>query len=423
MRIFKVGFALSALLAVTVLATLSSQAQTFKVIYAFTGGQDGAEPHAGLTMDRQGNLYGTTTSFGSFGVGTVFQLERRGSLWLFKTIYTFQGSGGDGWYPDSRVIFGPDGILYGTTYSGGTYGPFCDYSYCGTVFSLKAPPRPPGRWRENVLYRFTGDQDGANPGAVDLAFYQGSLYGTTYYGGLPGPPCLMGAYGCGTVFELTPSGGGWTESVLYRFTQQSDGAFPFAGVIADKNGNLYGTTVFGGDRDCYPNMNGCGVVYELTPSDSGWTENTLYMFYNSGGFPYAGFISDALGNLYGASASGGIGNSGVVFEMILSNGSWTYQSLYGLPGIGQGPVRNLTMDSEGDLYGTTVSGGKYGLGSVFKLTRLGLAWTYTSLHDFTGGNDGGDPMSSVLLDANGNLYGTSSFWGPYGQGVVWEITP
>jgi uncharacterized repeat protein (TIGR03803 family) len=191
-------------------------------------------------------------------------------------------------------------------------------------------------------------------------------------------------------------------------------------VIFDQTGNLYGTTEGG------PNCDGdSGTVYELTPSAQGWTERQLYDFTcESDGFdPKAGLFIDQSGNLYGATSSGGSGNGGTVFELTPSSGSWAFSVLYSLGGsVGGSPARSLTMDTAGNLYGTN-NGGAYGRGNVFKMTPSNGGWTYASMYDFTGGNDGEYPISNVTFDANGNLFGTASGGGAYGAGVVWEITP
>ena len=235
--------------------------------------------------------------------------------------------------------------------------------------------------------------------------------------------------GWGTVFKLTPSNGGWAESVLYSFTGGSDGASPYSDVILDQAGNLYGTTWQGGVSGCAFGT-GCGTVYQLTPSGSGWKENTLYSFQSAtdGGNPPAGLIFDPSGNLYGATWTDGPGGGGTVFELSPADGSWTFTSLYALNGTG-GPAGSLVMDGAGSLYGTTDSDGAHGVGSVFKLTPSNGGWIYTSLYDFTGGSDGYFPLCRVVFDTSGNLYGTTyaggnnNDCGGYGCGVVWEITP
>jgi uncharacterized repeat protein (TIGR03803 family) len=405
-RAATVALAIATVFALTVVLTQSAQAQTYNVIHNFTGEGDGANPQAGFTMDQAGNFYGTT-SRGGRGDGTVYRLSNKGSNWVVNPLYTFSGVN-DGSAPSTGVIFGTDGSLYGTTYAGGGSG-------VGTVFSVKpsaiACKTALCPWTETVLYRFTGGGDGANPYYGELIFDQaGNLYGTTLYGG---------AYGYGAVFELVTSQGGWTESVLYSFTGGNDGWLLSGGLVFDKAGNLYGTALLGGD------YNG-GTVYQLTPSGSGWTENTLYSFQggNDGDHPYPGLIFDQSGNLYGATADGGQGGSGAVFELTPSGGAWKYTLIYSLiGGFNCGPSGNLMMDGAGNLYGATNCDGAYGLGSVFKLTPAGGNWTYTSLHDFTGGSDGKNAGSVLMLDKTGNLWGTAYAGGSHGLGVVWEITP
>lgn len=399
-----------------VFTTQPMQGQTYKVIYNFTGGQDGANPEAGLIMDRAGNLYGTAPHRGSGLAGTVYKLNPNPLGWRFNLLYSFTG-GSDGANPSARVIFGPDGALYGTTLYGGNLncGPY-DLG-CGTVFKVRPLPTACRTvlcpWTETVLHSFQGG-DGSGPESGDLLFDRaGSIYGTTGGGG---------AYDDGTVYELTPSGSGWTESVLHNFGG-ADGIMPRNGVILDNAGRLYGTTYAGG-----PNND--GLVFQLTQSGSGWTENILYSFANGndGGYPSAGLIFDQLGNLYGAADDGAAGG-GIVFELSPSGGGWTFSLLYSIRGGGINcePTAPLVMDEAGNLFGTTACQGRYFKGSVFKLTASSPYWTYTSLHDFTGGSDGEFSPGGVIIDADGNLYGTAYGGGNQncsgGCGVVWEITP
>ena len=261
------------------------------VIHSFTNGSDGGSPYAGLTMDKAGNLYGTASGGGSAGYGTVFRLSNKGSGWVFTPLYSFQG-GNDGANPRARVIIGPDGALYGTTTAGGGSGCYQNLG-CGTVFNLRPSPTACKTalcsWTETVLYRFTGGIDGATPEAEIVFDHSSNLYGTTYAGG---------QIGGGTVFELTPAGSGWTENVLYSFSGFGDGLNPAAGVIFDPAGNFYGTTASGG-------QGGNGTVYELTPSGSGWTEKAIYTFQDGadGSDPQASLVVDAAGNLYGTDAT------------------------------------------------------------------------------------------------------------------------
>jgi len=269
-----------------------------------------------------------------------------------------------------------------------------------------------------VLYGFTGAGDGGEPGYGDLVFDQaGNLYGTTITGGVGN--CNSPSETCGVVYKLTPSNGGWTESVLYSFAGGSDGGNPYAGVIFDAAGNLYGTTALGGQY-------GNGTVYQLTPSGSGWVESILYAFHggDDGVNPTGGLIFDQSGNLYGTTSAGGPGGGGTVFMLKPSNGNWTFSVAHTFTGSGSspGPSDSLIMDAAGDLYGTTASAGAYLTGSVFKLTPFHGGWTETDLYTFTC-DVGCYPHGSVLLDATGNLYGTAELGGTGSGGIVWEITP
>ncbi len=393
----------------------ASSAQTLTVLHNFTGGGDGGSPYAGLSIDRAGNLYGTA-AYGGRGFGTVFELAPKNSAWLFHLLYSFAG-GNDGEGPTARVIMGPNDTLYGTTYAGGN--PSCSGGYgCGTIYNL----RPPATfchavlcsWSKTVLYRFNGGNDGANPLLGDLLFDRaGNIYGTTENGG--GTGC--GGAGCGTVFELSPVSGGWTEGLLYGFSGHGgDGANPYAGVIQDSAGNLYGTTKLGGSA-------GDGTVFRLARSGSGWTETVLHSFQgqSDGYWPLAGLVFDSAGNLYGATTSGGANSGGILFSLTTSGNETVVYSLTGVEN--GGPYGSLTMDGAGNFYGVAYDDGAYGNGSIFKLSPTTGGWTYTDLYDFTGGNDGRCPYGGVVIDAAGNLYGTAEAGGVYDYGVVWELTP
>jgi uncharacterized repeat protein (TIGR03803 family) len=373
-------------------------------------------------------------------IHTFFRLEQQTGGWTLTPLWRFHGPN-DGADPINRPTFAPNGILYGTTNAGGTQ--FCEGPGCGTAYGLRPGPTACASvlypWQQSMLYSFGGVEDicdgissgasprnpaspasvilGSCPGLGDLTYDQaGNIYGTI--------PCCYGS-----VYHLTPSG---TATALYDFNGGDDGYSPQAGVIFDHAGNLYGTTVEGG-------TGGCGTVYELSNNGSGWTKTILYNFQCSsseGWFPYGGLIFDAAGNLYGTTNYGGPGGGGTVYELSpAGGGNWTYHLLYSLPYNSTfdfslyGPTGSLTMDSAGNLYGTTVLDGAFGGGNVFKLTPSNGGWTYTSLHDFLGNSDGNQPFGNVILDNNGNIFGTASQGGSTGEceqfgcGVVWEITP
>jgi uncharacterized repeat protein (TIGR03803 family) len=369
------------------------QAQTFTVLHNFTGGNDGGNPLSGFVMDEAGaNLYGTASAGGTHGAGAVFRLNARGETIL----YNFTG-GADGNSPVSSLIIDRSGNLYGTTYSGGANG-------AGTVYVV-TPHKT-----EEVLYSFTGGSDGANPEAR-LAFdAEGHLYGTTTAGG---------AYGGGTVFEITAQN---HETVLYSFGQSSDSATPVAGVTLDPAGNIYGTASAGG-------LYTYGTVFELTRSASGWTETILHNFQmqSDGGVPYGGLVFDKSGNLYGAATDGGQtggGGGGTIFELTLGSGGWTFNTLYDLDGWGiSGTFRDLLLDAAGNIYATTHCDGTNSAGTVYELTNSNGTWNYNQLYVFTGGDDGLYSFSNLVADKNGNLYGTTNQGGTNGSGVIFRVKP
>jgi uncharacterized repeat protein (TIGR03803 family) len=350
---------------------------TEKVLHNFGHGLDGSRPLAGLVIDAESNLYGTTTEGGAYGEGTAFELSpKAGGGWTEKVLHSF-GHGQDGSVPDAGLIFDAAGNLYGTTSGGGT-GTNCGAAACGIVFELS--PKATGGWFEKVLHSFNGNAvegtfgDGADPVAGLTFDAAGNLYGTTYVGGFV--YCLEyvgGPYGgCGTVFELSPAGDGtWTEKVIDYFTPGDGlGQNPEAGVIFDASGNLYGTALYGG-------IIGYGTVYELTPGSSGnWTGTVLHNFdYNGtdGANPGAGLILDRAGNLYGTTWFGGTDTNGIAFELMpQGGGSWTEMVLHNFnsnANDGQIPRSSLTFDATGNLYGTTAIGGGDDAGTVFEIAH------------------------------------------------------
>jgi len=401
-------FALTATFVVIAAGSPAAPAQTFSVLHYFTGGADGQFPFAGVTVGPSGVLYGTSDTGGAHDAGTVFKLNQVNSAWVFSPLYEFTG-GSDGGNPEGGVVIGPSGALFGTAAYGG--------ANVGLVFELR-PPAAFCRsvlcyWDQTVLHTFTARPDGAYPAYENLTFDQaGNIYGTTEGGGVSG---------YGTVFELTPSGGGYTESILHNFGSGTDGQSPFAGVVFDAAGDMYGTTPNGGTgTEC---QESCGTVYQLMPSNGGWLENVLVNFGGANGeHPYGNLLIDASGNLYGTTNGGGQNGVGqVVFKLAPSEGGWTYSALYSFTSCESSG--GLAMDAAGDLFGVCLAGA--GAGWIFELSNCSETCTLIDLHDFNG-RDGNFPYAGPVLDANGNLYGSTVYGGPVncggsGCGVVWEI--
>lgn len=444
------------------------------ILYQFTGGQDGANPAAGVVFDSQGNLYGTTSGYDVYS--TVFELSHSSNAWTFATLHTFN-SAGDGSRPNGLTLDAA-GNVYGTTWNGGANG-------WGAVFELA---QSQGSWTESVLYSFQITPDGITPRAGVVLDASGNLYGTTSYGGANGGGAvfelaqnhglwtekilysfqagkdgttpygsvlrmpngdLLGTTqqgsenGFGTVFDLTPSGGAYREKRIYTFPA-TDGDFVHSGLIADGAGNLYGTTRQGGLNQCPTSgfsYSGCGTVFELTRlSDGKWQRTIIHAFTHTAAgpedaCPEGDLIFDAAGNLYGTTSGCLDYNAGAVFELSpTSGGGWTFNFLYRFgsnPNDGSGPFGSLVFDAAGDLYGTTRNGGSHaGLncnpcGSVFKLTpSQNGTWTESVIYNFRGGqNDGCDPLGGLVIDSAGNLYGSTS--GNSGQcpSVVFKLSP
>jgi uncharacterized repeat protein (TIGR03803 family) len=410
---YRAGIAiiLGVFFAIAMLATQPAHAQTYTVLHTFNWQPDGAFPYAGLTRGPDATFYGTTCQGGAgpldSGFGVVYSIVDRAPEPIFTVLHHFHEV--DGSCPVNRVVFGPDGALYGTTRFGGEFVGR-NYPGWGTVFRLQPPPPlcVACGWSETVLYRFRGGSDGGNPEG-DLIFDQaGNLYGTATQGG---------ANRYGAVFQLHPSNGGWVENVLYSFTGFLDGGSPASGVILDEAGNLYGTAAGGSHQ--------LGIIFELSPSGSGWTETVLHDFtgmMDDGAQPQAGLIPDIAGNLYGTTTLGGTENAGVAYELTPSNGPWIYQTLHSftfLQSPSAGPADALFRDGAGNLYGTEIRN-PAGLGGIFKLANS--TWSEMDLHVFQTCDQGCEPTGSVLVDEHGNLYGTA-LTGSNFPGVIWKITP
>ena len=405
------GAALSlALLLTAVLATTMAHAQ----MYSFPGAPNGANPWASLVRDKQGNVYGTTEGGGinggcggSCGLGTVFKLDANGEE---TALYAFTG-GGDGGVPEAGLVLDARGNLYGTTVNGGASGN-------GVVFKVE----PSGK--ESVLHSFTGGADGAAPQAGLLLDDEGNLYGTA-----PG-----GGSGSGTVFKLDANG---NETVLHSFTGAPDGAGPVASLVRDKQGNLYGTTLGGGTF-------GRGTVFKLDPTGN---ETVLYSFTGGadGGSPYAGLVRDDHGNLYGTTFYGGNpacdsvnswNGCGTVYKIGTTGQETVLHSFTGLvastTGDGANPYGGLVRDEQGNLFGTTFLGGNSncgvyslpGCGTVFMVDTMGEE---VVLYAFPGGTNGLNPAAGLMRDEQGGMYGSTYVGGnlsacyPVGCGTLFYI--
>ncbi len=374
-----------------------SQTQSYRVIYNFTGGAgDGGSPLAGLVIDAGGNLYGTTSGGGPSGGGTVFKLAPHSPGWTFSRLYSFSGTNGSS--PDSTLVRGGDGVLFGTTSAGGLGD--------GVLFGLSPAPNvlPSvfSNWMETLLYSFTGGSDGANPGGSLALDSSGNIYGSA---------AMAGAHHGGTLYEFTNGG----IQILHAFPASGgDGSDPI-GVVNGSNG-LYGITGTGGGYNggtLYTTAGGYQVLHSFMPE-------------GPDGYPTS-LTVDQAGNLYGASSfvsymctqAGGYQQFGNAEIFNVTPPGWEPSILFSFLQIETPLSSRVSTDSSGNIYGTT----DYleDTGNVFKLT---CCWSYSDLHDFAGPpNDGMQPEASPVVDAQGNIYGTTSGGGTYGYGVVWEISP
>jgi len=349
-----------------------------------------------VVRDAAGNIYGNTLFGGESGLGTAFRLDTSGKE---TVLHSFAGSPDDGENPQLPMLLDKAGNIYGTAFKGGLYGGCGFYGSCGIVFKLD----PAGA--ETVLHNFTEGQDGGLPASNLVWDAEGNFYGTTEYGGLV-------AYGI--VFKFDTAG---TETVLYNFTGGFDGAVP-GDVIRDANGNIYGTAFYGG-------VFGEGTVFKLSP---GGEFAVLRSFEGQktldGSSPVGQLYRDRAGNIYGTTLSGGSGSCngglgggcGTVFKVDRTGRETILHSFSGPDG--EFPYGGVTGDAAGNLYGTTAYGGSSNEGTVFRVDTRGRE---TVLHHFAGGMDGAGPNAGLLLDRAGNLYGTTTGGGPYGEGTVFRL--
>lgn len=408
------------LVAAVLMATLNvggltlAAAQSETLMHNFTGSPDGSLPQRSGLLFYQSDYYGVTVQGGSTNNGTVYSLFQDSNGAWQEELIYSFTGGNDGAWPMGTLIVDAAGNFYGATLAGGT-------ANSGVVFMLHDNL---GTWEETVLHNFTGP-DGQDPSGPLVFDKSGNLYGTTDTGG---------AYGGGTVFKLSPSNGSWTEIVLHSFGQGKDGFIPYGGLVFDTAGNLYGTTNDGGAYNCIGL--GCGIVFQLVPGSSGWTENIIHNFQGraDGMYPNTPLIIDAGGNLYGSTIyGGGLGqcaagivtvSCGTVYELSPgASGTWTETILHRFVGGSSGsePSSPLTLGGS-NLYGATGQTDSSD-GTIFRLSpKTSGGWAFKILHTFNG-TDGAYPQGGLLYRAGGSLYGTTLYGGTNNDGVAFLLTP
>jgi uncharacterized repeat protein (TIGR03803 family) len=378
---------------------------TLTTLESFTGtGTDGASPGYGsLLMDANGNLFGTTLSGGTSGGGTVFELVNTGSGYNFQTLASFDANSMvSGNSPFAGLTMDSSGNLFGVTEGGGSAGSGTVFELVNTGSGYNSQPL--------TLATFTGP-NGADPTGTLVADANGNLFGTTQSGG---------QYGEGSVFEMVHSGSGYSQPVVLSSFNFNDGAAPTGPLIVDANGDLFGTTAQGGPGSQ-------GTVFELVNTGSGYGQPvTLATFDGSNGsYLYAGLTADAQGDLFGTTYSGGANSSGTVFELVHNGSGYTFETIANLDYnvTGGYVIGGVSVDSQGNVFGTTDAGGPNGFGTVFELVHGASGYSLPLTVYAFGGADGAMPESSVILDANGNLFGTTSGGGASGSGTVFELSP
>jgi uncharacterized repeat protein (TIGR03803 family) len=418
------------ILALLSASTRGGAAPQESVLYSF-GGIDGAGSLSGVIADASGALYGTTVFGGTRSIGTVFKLTPGSSGYTESVLYNFRG-GTDGSKPFGGLVEDRAGDFFGVTIIGGGGADM------GTVFELI----PAGsHYRETVLYSFSGGLDGGQPIGPPVMDSAGGIYGVTQFGG---------PTGSGVVFKLTPSGTGYTQRVIYAIPGNADGYLPQAGLTIARNGWIYGTTYYGGDMSSC-NGAGCGTVFRIAQTSSGYAGKVIYRFHGGGlsdgalplGVPT---VDNRTGDVYGTTQYGGNGcrgiGCGVVFKLSPSSAGYTQNILYSFTGKTDGfdPQGQLLLTASGKLFGTVALGGircnGIGCGAVFVLRPTPSGYVHRTLYNFLGPNDGADPESSGLIaDTNGALYGTTRSGGSASQcadggpggvvgcGIVFKLVP
>jgi uncharacterized repeat protein (TIGR03803 family) len=369
----------------------------------------------GLFMPRLKSAVGPFSVLLILGA-IVLAITPRSSAQQESVLYNFNPAIRDGVGPQGNLIFDAAGNLYGTTYIGGVHSCGGAAFYCGTAFELSRARD--GSWTEKVIHNFGSGTDGYGPSAGMIFDAAGNLYGTTYQGG---------AYGYGTVFELSPTvDGGWAERVLHHFNYDGkDGINPVASLMLDSSGNLYGTTLGGGTSDG-------GTVFELIrTADGNFTEKILHSFTFNGADgvnPYGALVLDNSGDVFSTTSGGGLYGWGTVFELSASaGGKWTEKILHNFNYNGKDgvqPTSGLAFDASGNLYGSA-AGGVYNWGTVYELSPgQNGNWTESILHNFNlKAADGTNPAGAVSIDDSGNLYGTTLSGGLYTYGTIYELSP
>ena len=439
----------------------AASAQTLTTLSSFNGSNGAGPAFGSLILDARGDLFGTTQYGGASGVGTVFEIVKTSGSYASTptTLVSFDNTNGA--YPLAGLIADAKGDLFGTTEAGGAYGDGTVFEIANQCVAADETKQPKDQkdqggqedhkdCPEHFSRRYAStpttlvsfdNTDGASPAASLIADVKGDLFGTTEAGG---------AYGDGTVFEIAnqcvaadetkqpkdQTGGqedhkdcqehfsrryASTPTTLVSF-DNTNGAFPAASLIADANGDLFGTTEKGGDS-------GAGTVFEIAKTSSGYasTPTTLVSFdYTNGAYPVASLIADASGDLFGTTGAAGAAGDGTVFEIAKTSSGYestpTALVSFSIFISGAVPIGGLIADANGDLFGTTLEGGDTGVGDVFEIakTSSGYASTANTLIIFDS-NDGAYPLASLIADANGDLFGTTQYGGAAGDGTVFEI--
>ena len=381
------------------------------VVYNFAGAKFGGDPSSDIVFDAAGNAYLTTVTGGTYGCGTVEKLIPGSGSWTPQNLWAFNCFA-NGKNPYGGVTLDADGNIYGTTVAGGI-GQICVGDGCGVIYRISA--RTHGL---RVLYDFQGRSDGFGPGGRVVFDASGRLYGTTPDGGKAGG---CNGQGCGVVYQLAFHHNGWVQTVLHTFTGRNDGAVGGLGPLLVSGNDIYGIAELGGRYQA-------GTAYRLSPGSNGaWTFTLLYAFKGSpdAAFPYGGLIANAKGDLFGTTYYGGATGSGAIYELMpRTSGRYGERVLYSFSGGADGgnPTSTLVMDNAGNLYGTTsAGGGTCACGVVFKLDAL--TGTESALHTFGSSNVDGASPGYALTPLGGMLYTTTDQGGTFGLGTVFGVAP